>query len=138
MRITSALLFGLLVLIPATRADDPKPQALDIWDAAFLQGQRAGFVRTTIAEVGKDDKKRLAVSVDLNLNIKRFNDTIQLRAQTGNVETLDGKVTGTFYKQFLGQKQQMFVKGTVEGKQLKLVLDDTKQLEPAPWDDAVV
>src|SRR4051794_25333851 len=117
MRMTAALALGLCLVVPA-RADDPKSAAQDIWDAAYLQGQRAGHVRTTIAEVVKDGKKHLAVTVDLNLTLKRFNDVIQVRAQTGNEETLDGKVTAVFLKQFLAQKQQVSVKGTVEGKEL--------------------
>jgi hypothetical protein len=138
---TTALL-GVLLLTAPLHAGEPKSKLLvDLWDAAYLEGGKAGHVRTTVHEMTRDGQKRILTTIDLNLTLKRNDDVIQLRAITATEETPAGKVTGTYMKQQLGPKSELVVAGVVTGKELRLTLQmpEKKQaLKPAPWDDRVV
>ncbi len=104
------------------------------WDAAFLDGQRAGYVHTIVTQKGA----QLVAAVELRLQVKRFKDTVQLGMDTGSYESTEGVVSGVFMKQFLGKNQSLDVQGKVEGKSILLTLNKTKALDAAPWDDRVV
>lgn len=139
MRCCVLLLGGALLLAPAAQAEQTAgTTVLDHWDAAFLQGVRAGYVHSWTVELDKDGQKLLQSIVDQNLSVKRFNDTIQLRMDTGTTETEDGRVVGVYTRQYLGKKQTLDITGKVEGEELKLFLDKSKPLPPARWDDRVV
>src|SRR5881227_3499944 len=103
-----AAFLGLLLLTGAVQAGESRGKVvLDLWDAAFLQGVRTGFVRTTVTEYEVGGGKIFRASVELNLTLKRFKDTIQLRAITGTDETADGKVVGVFMRQQLGTSKAL-------------------------------
>jgi hypothetical protein len=129
-----------LVLGSPLPAGEPKVKTIeDLWDAAYLQGARSGYVHTTVQEIEVKGRKFLRTTVQLNLTVKRFQDTIQLRMDTGNDETEDGKVLGTFMRQYLGKQQQVSISGTVKGKELHLKGDGIKlQATTAPWSDDVI
>jgi hypothetical protein len=136
-----ASIFGLLLLAgPAWGGGQPQGKlVLDLWDAAYLQGAKAGHVHTTVRELERDDgRKVLRTTVELHLTVKRFNDVVQLRMENGTEETAAGKVVGVFMRQYLGKQKKLSITGTVAGKQLHLVLDGTQALKPAPWDDHVI
>jgi transglutaminase-like putative cysteine protease len=142
-----SLLVGVVVLVGSARSQErPKGKEvsksekvlLDIWDAASLAGGKAGHVHTTVLETRqRGGEKILRTTVELSLTVKRFQDTIQLRMDTGTDETPEGKVVGVFMRQYLGRGKQLTITGTVAGKQLRLVQDGTHALAPAPWDDRV-
>ncbi len=111
---------------------------LDFWDAAYLQGGRAGYVHTYTEEITQNGEKLLRTTAELRLTIKRFTDTIQLGMDTGTLETPEGKVTGVFMRHYLGKTKKLEIAGTVVGKQVKLILDGNQELKPAPWDDRVL
>jgi hypothetical protein len=112
---------------------------LDVWDAAFLEGGKAGYVHTTVHELDKDGQKTLRTTVSLHLTLKKFKDTVELRGVTGTEETAAGKVIGTFMTQQLGQNKQLTITGIVKGNQIELLLDGKAgQLKPAPWEEGVV
>lgn len=120
-------------------AGDPQGKLVyETWDAAFLEGNRAGYVHTTVHKLpGRDDAVYRA-STKLKIKVKRFNTVIDLQMDVGTDELADGKVTGVFMRQFLGQAKKLEIQGVVNGKQLELTLDGTKKLQPAPWQDNVV
>jgi hypothetical protein len=95
-------------------------------------------VHTFVVEYEQDGRKLYRTTQELNLTVKRFNDTIQLRMDTGTIETEEGKVVGVFMRQYLGKNKQLDLTGTVVGNELRLTLDRTKPLKPAPWDDSVI
>lgn len=115
----------------------PKP-LLDVWDAAFMKGGRAGHVHTITEVVEKDGQTLLRTTAELRLTMKRFNETIQLGMDTGTFETPQGKVVGVFMTQYRGKQKALEIRGTVEGRQLKLLLNGNQPLKPAPWNDAVI
>lgn len=84
------------------------------WDAAFLNGQKAGHFHTTIREFQPEGQTVLRVTRELQLTVKRFGDVAQLRASTGNDETPDGKLLGVFMTQALGTNQLLQLRGTVK------------------------
>ncbi len=112
--LASLLTLGLWAA-PVTAGGVPAPGklVLDQWDAAYLQGGRAGHVRTYTTEVEQDGEKRLRTTVELRLTVKRFSDTISLAMDTGTVETPEGKVTGVFMRQFLGKDKELKLVVTV-------------------------
>jgi transglutaminase-like putative cysteine protease len=57
---------------------------------------------------------------------------------TGTLETPDGKVTGVFMRQYLGQKQSLQIDGVVDGDEITLTLNGNTPLRPAPWNAEVV
>src|SRR5947209_11980768 len=136
----SLVLVAVLPTCKAGQAGQAKGKlVLEAWDACFLEGNRAGFVRTTTHEMTQGDQKLLRTTVELQLTVKRFNQVIQLRAQTGNDETPEGTVVGTLMRQGVGQNKELTITGTVKGKQLELLLDGKMGvLKPAPWDDRAV
>src|SRR5262245_48796710 len=108
---------------------------LDHWEVAYLEGGRAGYAHTFVEELNQDGKKLYRAREELKLKVKRFSDVISLGMQTGTTETADGKVISTFMRQQLGKTKDLQIIGTVTGKELRLVLDNSKPLKPAPWND---
>jgi hypothetical protein len=143
-------LLGLLVLwLPAPAAQPGQPTGqpggkprvkvvAEHWDAAYLEGSRAGYVRTLVEEIEDKDEKLYRTTMTLKLKVKRFNDVIELAMDTGTTETAGGKVLGTFMRQYLGKNKSLEITGTVAGKEIRLVMDNGKPLKSAPWNDAVL
>jgi hypothetical protein len=138
MRRLSGCCFALFLLAGPALAAEKTKGVLDLWEAAYLKGGKTGYIRTYVVEFERDQKKVFRTTVDLNLTMKRFKDTIHLRMETGTEETADGKVTGVFMRQYLGKKQVLHLVGTVSGKELLLRMADGPALKPAPWNDKVV
>ncbi len=139
MRIFKLTLLGIFTISGLAQAQAPNGKMVsDLWDAAYLEGGKAGYVRTTVKEYQINNMTIYRTNMALYLKVKRFNSIISLRMNTGTDETKDGKVTRIHLQQFLGQKKRMELIGTVQGKQMKLVLDGTKTLPPVPWDDNVI
>src|SRR5215510_10536553 len=111
----------LLAALPTCQAGQVKGKlVLETWDACYLEGNRAGFVRTATYEMTQGSQKFLRTTVELQLTVKRFNQVIQLRVQSGNDETPEGAVIGTMLRQVLGQNKELTITGSVKGKQLEL------------------
>lgn len=108
------------------------------WEAAYLQGARSGHVHTIVEEIDQDGVKIHRSTVALRLNVKRFNDIIQLAMDNGTYELPEGTVFGTFMKQMVGKNKSLEIVGTVDGKRLTLTRDKSTPLTPAPWDADVL
>ncbi len=111
---------------------------LEQWDAAYLQGGRAGSIHTFAEEFERDGQKLTRTTTELRLKIKRFSDTVELGMDSGDYETAEGKVVATFMRQYLAHGKQLQIVGVVVGDQLRLTRDSTTLLPPARWNDAVV
>jgi transglutaminase-like putative cysteine protease len=132
---------ALLLWVGSVTAAEPQGRLVqEIWEAAYLEGGKAGYVHTRTRELDQDGRKLLRTTTELNLTVKRFNNTLTLRAETGTDETPEGKVTGVSMRQFLGQKQDLVLTGTVlGGNKLRVKVEGSKRLEDTiPWDDQVV
>jgi hypothetical protein len=125
----------ILLICQFAQAGGPAPPPVfERWDAAYVGGVRAGYVRTSVTPKAG----QLVGLVELRLKIKRMSEVLQVGMDTGTFETPDGVVTGVFRKILLGQTQQTEIQGKVEGNRLILTENKTKPLEPAPWNDLVV
>jgi predicted transglutaminase-like cysteine proteinase len=111
---------------------------LDVWQSAQLPSGRAGHVHTTVRQLEREGKKLYRTTMELNLSVKRFDDVIQLRMESGTEETADGRVQQVFMTQYQGPGKTLNIVGTVRGKQLELVLNGKKKLKSAPWDEDVI
>lgn len=118
----------------------PKENKLvaDIWDVAYLEGAKAGYVHTYVTESEHAGKKFYQTVMVLFLTVKRNEQVIQLRMETGMLETPQGKVFGTYMRHYLGPEKRLEIVGKVVGKELQLTLDGEKTLKPAPWNDRVI
>src|SRR5579871_2651316 len=124
MRRYAPWLIGLFLFVSPVRAEAPGRTVEDSWDAAYLQGVKTGFFHTTVREMERDGARYLRTTVEMDLRIKRYNATVQLRMITSDEETPEGKVTAVSMTQFLDKGKQLVLKGTVEGTQLHLKVDD--------------
>lgn len=147
MRRYGSRFLGILVLAlpalaaePAVKAPPAGKVVYESWDAAYLDGTRAGYVHTIVRE--KDDgKQKLYTTIStLELLLKRYKDTIRTSMETGTVETADGKVTKVAMKQFLAKQQVLEMRGVVQGQQLHVqVLQGAMKVDKKiPWDDNVL
>jgi hypothetical protein len=139
MRRLSGWVVGLWLSIGSLAcADQPAGKLVeDIWDAAYLEGNKAGHVHTSTYELQRDGQKVLRTTTELDLKMLRFKDQIQLRMISGTEETATGKVVGVFMRQFLGKNQQLVINGKVEGRQLLYKVESGRNAreDRKPWDD---
>jgi transglutaminase-like putative cysteine protease len=140
MRSHPAWLLGLFLLVGAARAAESPGQTIqDIWNAAYLEGSKAGYVHTTVRRVERHGQAFYQTLTTLNLTIKRNEATILLRMDTGSEETADGKVMAVSMRQYQGGQEQLVLKGTVHGGQLAVKVEGKAQQEKKiPWDDRVI
>jgi transglutaminase-like putative cysteine protease len=111
----------------------------ETWDAAYLEGGKAGTVHVTTDEIEQGGMKFFRTTMDLYLKAKRFNQVIELRFQIGNDETADGAVLGNFSRQKVGKTEDRTILGIVKGKQIEFLLNgEPGKLASNPWDDKVV
>src|SRR5438105_3682575 len=55
----------------------------DTWEAAYLEGAKAGYVHTTVREVERNGEKRYRTSAEQHLTLKRGGNLLTLRMETG-------------------------------------------------------
>src|SRR6266536_1157289 len=77
---------ALFVFAAALPAAEPKKTDIvqETWEAAYLGKSRAGYVHTITRLVTRDDKKYYRTTSELNLTVKRFQETANLRMETGS------------------------------------------------------
>lgn len=141
MHRSAAWVLGLLLTAGFTYAAEPAPKIVqETWDAAFLDGQRAGYARTAVEKIERDAQEVLRTTVTLELVVRRFNQTVTMRVDTGTEETPKGKVVAVFMRQALGKNQNLVLRGTVQGKELLVKIDQMgKPIEKkVAWNDQVV
>src|SRR4051794_18513075 len=84
---------GLLLLAVApARAEAPPKVVKETWDAAYVEGARCGYYRTTTHELERDGKKLYRTTQEINLLVKRYSEVVRLRMESSVDETPEGKV----------------------------------------------
>jgi hypothetical protein len=141
---------AILVLTGPVLAESKKGKAvLDIWEAAYLPSGKTGYFHISVVEKELEEGKRLRSTFEMNLTLKRFKDTISLRAETGMDETPEGKITGVFMRHYLGKQQQLAItgqvvdkvnkEGRVVGKEVSLSMAGKGTMKwTAPWNDKAI
>jgi hypothetical protein len=146
MRRASGFLVLILLGAPAVRAQPlpPPPPAgkivKDLWDAALLDGHRAGFIRLTVEERGNNGDKIIRTTQEMNLSVRRGPDIARIHVQTGTEETAAGQVVGVFMVQELSQNVKQDLRGRVEGNELvvKAAGQQANFEKRIPWNPRVV
>jgi transglutaminase-like putative cysteine protease len=129
----------LLALHAAAARSDPGRVVLDTWNAAYVEGHKAGFVHISVHEVEQNGKKLFHTVTELRLSVMRESQPITMGMESGTDETEEGTVTRVFMRQFLGKQQQLVLVGTVEANQLHVQVDGgRRQDKRIPWDARVV
>lgn len=124
-----ALWAGWLVLALATfsAAGEPAGKLIrESWDAAFLDGEKSGHIRTTVVEFKGKDQTVLRFTRELRLSVKRFEQIAKIQVDVGNDETPDGKLLGFFMTQNLGTDQKIKHIGRVEDGAMLSRIDDPR------------
>src|SRR5262249_54867685 len=137
---------GLVLVVvaggPATAQPPGGKIVHEQWDVAYLhaylQGSRAGFVHNYTEEFEEKGKKVYRSTMALRLKVLRFASVVDLGMDTGTTEPADGKVVGTFMRQYVGKKKSLEIVGTVMGDKIQLVRDGSTPLMPAPWNDDAI
>jgi len=129
----------LLLLVAPVHARDTEPGKLikETWDAAYIDGAKTGYYHTTIREIERDGQKIYVSTLEMSLTIKRFNDVVKMRMQTGTEETADGKVIGLSMTQFLDKDKRFVMIGRVKGDKLLRRANNNNE-EPVAWNDKVI
>jgi len=108
MRVLLASLVVVGMFAPAGIAGETPvgKVVLDLWDAAYLQGGRAGHVHTFVEEFERDGEKLLRTTVELRLKVKRFSDTVELGMDSGRLLDFRWKGHWRFHAANAGQGQE--------------------------------
>jgi len=114
----------------------------DVWDVAYLNGRRGGYVHLVVEEVPHPSGKTIIrASRDMKLTVRRHGDVAAVQVIAGTDELPDGRVLGTFMTQMLGKQIGQQVRGVVDpdGKQLHLTSQGTSPLDKRiPWSASVL
>jgi hypothetical protein len=139
MRKSCAWVFALLLFVASVYGQQPQGKLVqDLWDAAYLDGTKTGYVHTTVHEFDVQGQKIYRTVNELNLTVKRLRDTITMRMESGTDEADDGTVTGVYMKQFLGKGQELVVRGALENDgQLHVTLPDGRE-RALRWNNKVI
>lgn len=135
----SAVVLGLLT--PIVHAQPAGKLLQETWDAAYLDGVKAGYFHTTQHEIKRGDQTVHRFSQKMHLTIRRFGQTARTEAIIGDETTPDGKIVGVFMSQDLGQNQRLELSGKVEGKILKVRVkgaDGNDFEREIRWPDGVI
>jgi transglutaminase-like putative cysteine protease len=109
------------------------------WQAASIDGVRAGYLLFSVHEYDVNGQKILRATRKLSLTLRRFGDIARVEAETGADETPDGKVTGVFMRQGLGKGIDLNVRGVVQGDQLHVTAEGKMQFDKKiPWPEKVL
>ena len=112
--------FVALALWATTASAQPAGKLVrETWDAAFLDGEKAGHYHTEVREIKQNGESILRVSRSLRLTIKRNRELARIEAETGDEETSDGRLLGVFMTQGLGSDQQLKLSGKVKNGVLR-------------------
>ncbi len=113
----------------------------DIWETAYLDGFRVGYMHFSVEEISPPSgHKYLRAARDLNFSVRRGADVARIKALTGTNELPDGKVLGVFMQQRLSENVIQDLRGTVEGDQLRVkAIGQQANFEKVlPWNPKVV
>ena len=126
---------ALLAVGPARAQEAPAAKVvLDVWDAAYLEGVKAGHRHTTVQEIDYDGGKAYRTTQTMSLSIKRYNAVVKQRLETSSVERPGGAVLALSLTQYLDGGRQVTQAGRVEGDKLIVTTPSDPAGREVPWD----
>jgi hypothetical protein len=112
----------------------------ELWDAAYLQGEKTGYFHTTIQEFKRDGKTFRRVTQVMHMTVRRGGALASIDAENGDEETLDGTVVGVFFRMGLARDQMVNNVGKIDGKVMRVTIQEKGKPDSetkVPWDDTV-
>jgi hypothetical protein len=140
-------LAAVLVASPAVAAEPKlKPDSAgkivhETWDAIYVQGQKSGYHHVTVREFTRDGQVLRRVAQEMSMTVKRGGAVNVIQAETGDEETLDGKVVGVFLKIGLARDLMVNNVGKIDGKVMRVKIQQKGKAayeREIPWDDNVI
>ena len=126
---------ALLAVVPARAQEAPPAKVvLDVWDAAYLEGVKAGHRHTTVQEIDYDGGKAYRTTRTMNLSIKRYNAVVNQRLEMSTVERPGGAVLALSMTQYLDGGRQVTQAGRVAGDKLIVTTPSDPAGREVPWD----
>jgi hypothetical protein len=146
LRFSTALLFGLLLAGPALAQQQSEGKIIsETWDAAYLEGARAGHVHTTTREFGSGKDTVLRTVQKLELNVRRFGQVADMLAEKMTDETPgpNGLVLGVHFRMMAGRETQLELHAPVKDGFFEIDLSGGAVGGPQktfkiPWDKDIV
>lgn len=139
MRMARAFIFVLVATAGSYAAEQPRGRIVrETWDAAYLEGAKAGYVHTTVRESERDDQVTFQTRSEFSLTIKRYNQLVNMRMETGSEENTEGKVSSVTMTHFLDRDKRLTITGTVEGNHLHVKAADGRLDKRIGWNDRVI
>jgi hypothetical protein len=146
MRSFSYAVVAVAVAAAGLQAAPPAEKQRDIWETVFARDregrdQQIGYAHLSLEPVQADGKTLIRATRELRLTIKRDGQLAQLRADTGDEETEDGKVVAVFMKHWIGAEQALVMRGVVDpsGKKIQLTVETkSKRAFDNVWDPKVI
>jgi hypothetical protein len=128
---------GLLLLaVSPAQAQQAEPKLVkETWDAAYVEGTRAGTYHTRTEELERDGRKLVRTTLAMNLKIKRYREVVPLRLEMSTDETPEGKVVGMTLTHFLDKGKVVQTARVADGQLMVQVAGTERKL---PWNDAVI
>src|SRR5437660_1125301 len=138
MRSWKACCLALILCVGVVRAEEQQGKLTqDVWEAAHLEGARSGYYRTTVHEIDRDGQKLLRTNQELNLTVRRYGETVQLRMESGTDETEDGKVVGVSMKMHQAGGALVLI-GTLKDGKMHVDIAGGRIKRQLAWDDKVI
>jgi hypothetical protein len=149
-RFATSILFGLLLVFPALAQQPPEgkkqPEGKIIsetWDAAYLEGARAGHVHTITREFGAGKETVLRTVQELKLSVRRFGQKADMLAEKMTDETPSGLLAGVHFRMMAGQDTQLELHAPVKDGNFEIDLDGKAVAGPQKtfkiaWDKDIV
>ena len=133
------------VPVPAKDPAQPVPAVVkadgilyDYWFAAAVDGQIIGYTHWEAKEETKNGRKLLTGSKYQKFTVSRIGQTVNQFGEESTVETPEGEVLVTSFRQGLGN-QSLSITGVVDGKVLKVTGSGGAQAaSDTPWPAGVV
>ena len=146
LRIGISLLTGLILAVPALAQQQPAGKLVsETWDAAYLEGARAGYVHTTTREFMVGGDKVLRTVQELKLSVRRFGQRADMLAEKMTDETPSptGFLLGVHFRMMAGQDTQLELHAPVEDGNFLIDLSGGAVAGPQkafkiPWDKDIV
>jgi hypothetical protein len=111
---------------------------LDVWDAAYLDGAKAGHQHTTVEQIERDGRTLFHTTQLVHLTLKRYNGIITVRWAATSDETTDGKVVGLSWTQYLDKDRKMVYSGLVQDDKLIVRTPSDPDGKTVPWHEGVL
>jgi hypothetical protein len=126
---------------PKLKPDSTVKLVHETWDAIYLQGQKAGYHHLTIREFNRDGQMLRRVAQEMSMTVKREGAVNEIRAETGDEETADGKVVGVYLKIGLARDLMVNNVGKIDGKVMRVTIQQKGKAtyeREIPWDDNII